>query len=585
MLKPYFKKYFLYYVFGLSAIIIVDLIQLRIPMITGTITDGLQQGTMDKQGLMSLMGWLLLFGFSITVLRFIWRNFIFGTSRRVEYHLRNDFFAHLETLSTSFYNKEKTGDLMAYATNDLNAIRMLVGPAILMLLDTVVLTTIVVYQMIKTTDLTLTLLAVIPMPIIAILSLLLGKVIRQRFDEKQEAFAYLSDIVQENISGIRVIKAFVQEGYEQIQFEKTNEDNFNKNMSVVKVHALMFPLAMLITGVSIAIALGYGGRLTMLGRITLGEFVAFIQYIMMLIWPMIAFGWFINIYSQGMASVVRFREILDTVSDIQDTTKEEAITNSDRDIVPMEGEIRIENLTFRYPDTDQDALKDISLHIKKGQSVGIVGRTGSGKTTLVNLLLRMFDAPMGTIFVDGKIIREWFLKDLRQGIGYVPQDNFLFSDTIGNNISFGLDDVTQEAIEDVAKKVDVHDNIMEFEKQYETIIGERGVTLSGGQKQRVSIARALIKDPALLILDDAVSAVDTKTEERILGHLRESRKNKTTITIAHRISTVQDADCIYVLEEGRLAEYGTHLELVEKEGIYYGMVMKQQLEKSIAETE
>lgn len=578
MLKKYFKKYFFHYVFGLLSIVVIDVIALRIPVITGLITDGLEQGTMDKSDILRQMGWLVLVGISITLLRVVWRVLIFGTARKVEYGLRNDFFAHLEILSTSFYNKQKTGDLMAYATNDLNAIRMLVGPGILMLLDTVVITSIVVYQMISTTDVTLTILAVMPMPIIAFLSLKLGHIIRFRYDKKQEAFAHLSDLVQENISGIRVVKAFVQESYELIRFSQVNEDNFEKNMSVVKVQAIMFPLAMLITGVSITIALGYGGRLTMLGTITLGEFVAFIQYIMMLIWPMFAFGWFINIYSSGMASLKRFEEIMNSVPEIKDNEE----TDSS---LTLEGDIVLKDLTFRYPEAESDALSKISLHIKKGDHIGIVGRTGSGKTTLVNLLLRLFDTDDGTLMIDGKSIKEWPLKNLRNGMGYVPQDNFLFSDSIKNNIGFGLDDFSHELIEETAKNVDVHSNIIEFEDQYETIIGERGVTLSGGQKQRVSIARALIKDPAVLILDDAVSAVDTKTEESILSHLREVRLHKTTITIAHRISTVKDCSCIYVLDEGRLVESGQHEDLVAIKGIYYGMVMKQQLEKSIAEEE
>ena len=578
MLKKYFKEYFFHYLIGLLAIVVIDVIALKIPVITGLITDGLEQGTMDKGDILGQMGWLVLVGISITLLRVVWRVLIFGTSRKIEYGLRNDFFGHLEILSTSFYNKQKTGDLMAYATNDLNAIRMLVGPGILMLLDTVVVTTIVVYQMVRTTDVTLTILAVLPMPIIALLSLKLGHVIRSRFNKKQEAFAHLSDIVQENISGIRVVKAFVQESYELIRFSEVNEDNYDKNMSVVKVQALMFPLAMLITGVSITIALGYGGRLTMLGTITLGEFVAFIQYIMMLIWPMFAFGWFINIYSSGMASLKRFEDIMNIQPEIKD---EEGI---DSDLV-LEGEIKLNHLTFRYPEAETDALTDISLHIKKGEHIGIVGRTGSGKTTLVNLLLRLFDTQDGSIMIDGKSIKEWPLKNLRNGMGYVPQDNFLFSDSIKNNIGFGLDNFTLDLVEESAKNVDVHDNISEFEQEYETVVGERGVTLSGGQKQRVSIARALIKDPSILILDDAVSAVDTKTEERILNHLDKVRLNKTTITIAHRISTVKDCSCIYVLDEGKLVESGKHDELVTLNGIYYGMVMKQQLEKSISEEE
>lgn len=577
MLKKYFKKYFFSYLLGLSAVIIVDLLQLRIPELTGQVTDGLDQQTMGRSELMSMMLLLVVIGLGVVVFRFIWRMNVFGTARKIEYNLRNDFFGHLETLSPSFYNKQKTGDLMAYATNDLNAIRMLVGPGILMLLDTIVLTTIVITKMVQSTNIELTVLAVLPMPIIAIGSLLLGNLMRKRFKAKQEAFAYMSDIVQENISGIRVVKAFVQESLEILRFKKVNQDNYDKNMKVVRIQALVFPLAMMISGVSITITLFVGGQMAMLGEITLGEFVAFIQYIMMLIWPMIALGWFINIFSQGMASVNRFNEILSVKPDIYD---QEKLHDGE-----LKGKIVMENLDFYYPETETPALKDISITIKEGQHIGIVGRTGSGKTTLVNLMMRLFDVPEGSLMVDDVMIKEWPLKTLRGDIGYVPQDSFLFSDTIENNIRFGLDEASMELVTEAAINVDVHDNIIEFEDQYDTVVGERGVTLSGGQKQRISIARALIKNPKVLILDDAVSAVDTKTEERILSHLKDVRKGKTTITIAHRISTVQESDWIYVLDEGQLAEQGTHDQLVEIGGIYEAMVRKQQLEKSISETE
>jgi len=577
-LTKYFKQYFIHYLLGLISIVVVDIIQLKVPEITGNITDDLQKGIMTQSNLLGYIQSLIFVGVMIVLLRFLWRYFIFGTSRKIEYGLRNDFFSHLETLSAHFYHKNKTGDLMAYATNDLGAIRMMVGPGVLMLLDAVVMTIIVVARMIESTTLLLTLLAIIPMPIIALNSLFLGKVIEKRFDEKQQAFAKLSDIVQENISGIRVIKAFVQEAYEIMHFGKVNKDNYEKNMKVVRVHSLMFPLAMLVTGISIAIALGYGGQLAMVGTITLGKFVAFIQYIMMLIWPMIAFGWFINIMSQGKASLKRFQEILDIQPEIIDHSDSESITT-------IQGDIQFNQLNFTYPESQTHVLSEISLHIQQGQTIGIVGRTGCGKTTLVNLLLRLFDYTDGSILVDGKSIQEWPLKELRSAIGYVPQDTFLFSDSISHNISFGLESSDAKAIQEAAENVDVHENIIEFEEGYSTVIGERGVTLSGGQKQRISIARALIKDPAILILDDAVSAVDTKTEEKILGHLREVRRGKTTIMIAHRISTIQDSDVIVVIEEGRILEIGNHTELVEQGGLYASMVQMQQLEKSIQEVE
>lgn len=577
-ITDYIKKYAIYYIVGLGAIVAVDIVQLQIPEITARVTDTLEANQMTMGILKKTLIELILFGVGITVLRFIWRQCIFGTSRKIEYELRNRFFSHLESLDPDFYSHQKTGDLMAYATNDLNAIRMMYGPGILMVLDTFVLTTIVIIQMVRTTDIRLTLFAILPMPLIAIGSIYLGRMISHRFDRKQAAFARLSDIVQENISGIRVIKAFVQSQQEIIAFNGVNKDNFDKNMEVVKLQALTGPLTMLVTGLSITIALGYGGRLTMLGAITLGDFVAFIQYLLMLVWPMMAFGMFINIYSQGMASKKRFADILSvepTITDEQMEVHEQ----------PIIGHIRMDGLTFAYDSTREPVLKDIDLSIQAGDYVGIVGKTGAGKTTLVNLLLRLYDCDEDALWIDGRPIRSYPKSVLREQIGYVPQDNFLFSDTISNNIAFGVDEASQEDIEHMAKQVDVHENIIEFEKGYETLIGERGVTLSGGQKQRVSIARALIKQPAILILDDAVSAVDTKTEERILTHLKEERKGKTTIAIAHRVSTIMHADTILVLDKGRVVEMGNHDTLMERQGTYYQMVMKQQLEESIDDIE
>ncbi len=574
----YIKKYALYYIIGLLAIVTVDIVQLQIPEITARVTDTLESNQMTVELLKKALVELVLFGVAITVLRFVWRECIFGTSRKIEYELRNRFFSHLETLDPDFYSHQKTGDLMAYATNDLNAIRMMYGPGILMALDTFVLTTIVIIQMVRTTDIRLTVFAIMPMPLIAIGSIYLGRMISHRFDRKQAAFARLSDIVQENISGIRVIKAFVQSQQEILAFNGVNKDNFDKNMDVVKLQSVTGPLTMLVTGISITIALGYGGRLTMLGAISLGDFVAFVQYLLMLVWPMMAFGMFINVYSQGMASKRRFAEILSvspTITDDQMEVHEQ----------PIIGHIQMTGLNFYYDQTREPVLKDIDLSIQAGDYVGIVGKTGSGKTTLVNLLLRLYDCDEEALWIDGRPIRSFPKKVLREQIGYVPQDNFLFSDTIANNIAFGADGLTQEDIEHMAKQVDVHDNIIEFEKGYETLIGERGVTLSGGQKQRVSIARALIKRPSILILDDAVSAVDTKTEERILTHLKEERKGKTTIAIAHRVSTIMHADTIIVLDKGRIVEKGNHDTLMEQKGTYYHMVLKQQLEASIDDME
>lgn len=573
-IKPYLKKYAMFYFLGIIGLIVVDVLQLYIPLLIGEITDGLASGGFTQGDILSVLKRLIIIGIIIVLGRFIWRFFIFGTSRKIEYHLRNDFFSHLEKLSLRYFNEHKTGDLMAYATNDLNAIRMAIGPGLLMVVDTILLTVLILYKMFTKINVRLTLISIIPLPIIAGSALFLGKLIRDRFKERQEAFAALTDKVNESISGIRVIKAFVQEFKEIKAFERINKYNYDKNLKVIRLYALLQPLVGIIAGLSILIALAYGGYLTMVNVISLGDFVAFIQYILMLIWPMMALGMSINIFSQGQASLQRFQSVLDEKPEIIDAEKTEKIKK-------IRGNININNLTFKYPNSSVNALEGINLKINEGQTVGIVGRTGSGKTTLVNLLLRLFNPQRGQILFDNIDILDLPLDVLRNSIGYVPQDNFLFSDTITNNIIFGVENKGEEEVVEAAKLSSVHDNIMEFPEKYETVIGERGTTLSGGQKQRISIARALIRKPQILILDDSVSAVDTNTEEEILKNLRNIRKDKTTIIIAHRISTIQNADLIVVLDEGKILESGTHDQLVKNKGLYYDMYQKQQLEKAL----
>ncbi|MDF1617714.1 ABC transporter ATP-binding protein [Petrocella sp. FN5] len=572
----YMKQYTGHYILGVLAVILVDVVQLNIPVITGDITNDLQYGVLTMPLLMRELVKLLIIGIIITLGRFAWRYYIFGTSRHIEKNMRRDYFIKLESLSTDFFNEHKTGDLMAYATNDLNAIRMMVGPGVLMALDAVILTVLVLYKMIGTISLKLTLISILPLPVIAIGSLILGKFIRKRFKDKQEAFAHLSDLVQENISGMRVIKAFVKETYEIAKFNVANQHNYDKNMHVVKLFAIMMPLVTLISGLSIAIALGLGGRMTIRGEITLGDFVAFVQYILILVWPMMAFGWCINIVSQGMASLSRYEKIMATKSTVVD---KEALV----EVAHIKGSIQMQDLTFAYKADTEPVLKNISLSIEAGQSVGILGRTGSGKTTLANLLLRLFDPPENTVFLDGVDVLDLPLEKLRKSFGYVPQDNFLFSDTIINNIGFAKEVIQKEAAMNVAKEACVHDNIEEFKEGYDTIVGERGVTLSGGQKQRISIARALLCEAPVLILDDAVSAVDTKTEEAILDMLKHQRGHQTQILIAHRISTIQHADLIIVLDDGHIVEQGNHETLINNKSLYYEMVKQQQLEKEIIE--
>lgn len=567
-------KYWWRYLIGLSALVGVDLLLLEIPRITGRVTDGLQAGSLNMAGIWQQLIYLLVLGLFIAAMRFAWRWFIFGTSRSVEADLRLDYFRKLEQVSTNFYNEQKTGDLMAYAINDLNAIRMMVGPGVLMALDALALTIFVMIRMTTEVSVTLTLFSIIPMPIIALGSVILGKFVFSRSKEKQEAFAHMSDMVQENISGMRVIKAFVKEGYEEARFAKANNNNYEKNMKMVKLFAFMMPMVSLISGLSIMIALGVGGRMAMIGEISVGSFVAFLQYLLMLVWPMMAFGWCINIFSQGLASLDRFETILKTPIDIYDG--QNLVTPE-----TIHGTIEVKNLTFSYKSDQAPVLKNISFKIKEGQTLGILGRTGSGKTTIANILLRLFNPPEGTVFLGGYDILTLPISRLRKSYGYVPQDNFLFSDKLSGNIAFSKASVDQAQVEAMAKAASVHENIIEFKEGYETVVGERGVTLSGGQKQRVSIARALMVDAPVLILDDAVSAVDTKTEEAILTMLREKRQDQTTIMIAHRISTLQNADHIIVLDEGEIIESGTHESLLEEKGLYYEMTLQQQLEEEI----
>lgn len=575
-LQKYLIKYWWRYVLGLCALVTVDLLLLEIPRITGYITDELQAGTMAISYLYSQLGRLLLLGLIIALFRFTWRWFIFGTSRSIEAGLRMDYFKKLTELSTHFFNEQKTGDLMAYAINDINLIRMMVGPGVLMALDAIVLTVFVMIRMTTEVSLTLTLFSIIPLPIIAGGSVVLGKFVFRRSREKQEAFAHMSDMVQENISGMRVIKAFVKEAYEMTKFAVANKNNYEKNMNMVKLFAFMMPMVSLISGLSIMIALGVGGRMAMIGEISIGDFVAFLQYLLMLVWPMMAFGWCINIFSQGLASLSRFEKILLTEVDVRD----------DDDVVSVEnlrGKIEMKDLTFSYKEGDEPVLRNISFTLNEGETLGILGRTGSGKTTIANILLRLFNPPEASVYLDGHDVLKLPLHQLRQSFAYVPQDNFLFSDTISGNIAFSKALTDPTAVETMAKAASVHENIAAFKEGYETVIGERGVTLSGGQKQRVSIARALMVDAPVLILDDAVSAVDTKTEEAILKMLKEDREDQTTIMIAHRISTLQNADHIIVLDEGSVVESGTHASLLAEKGLYYEMTMQQQLEKEIIE--
>lgn len=500
-----------------------------------------------------------------------------GSARFLEYKLRNDLYFHFQKLSTNYFNNHRTGDLMAHATNDINAVRMAAGPGVIMIFDTIILLTATIIMMSQTISLKLTIIALLPLPFMAYLTSRFGNMIHNRFRNSQESFSRLTEKVQENFSGIRVVKSFVQEREEIDKFTKANQDYFDKNMHLVKVQAVFHPIVQFISGLSLLIVLAYGGILVINREISLGDFVAFNSYLGLLTWPMMAIGWVINILQRGAASMARLNEIFYTKPEIEDDP--ELI---DSKLTTIDGDIQINNLSFSYPGSSAKVLDNINLHIPKGDTLAVIGKTGSGKTTLINLVLRLFDIEKGSIKIDNHDIKEFSLETLRKNIGYVPQDNFLFSTTIKENITFGVDDYTDKGIEEACENAQILDSIKEFPLQFDTVVGERGISLSGGQKQRVSIARALIKNPSILILDDSLSAVDTKTEEAILNRLKDFMKDRTSIIISHRISTIKEADQIIILDDGRIIEQGTHEELLALKGDYYELYQKQLLEEMIA---
>lgn len=574
----YIKKHKWQYIGGIITLFVVDYLSLQIPELTGNITDGLTEHTMNMDGVIRNILFILATGAMMAIGRFLWRYFLFGAARHIQYEIRNEMFAHLEKMSVEYYNENKTGDLMSRFINDLNAVRMAIGMSVISAFDASVMAVMVIVQMMVYVDVKLTLLAIIPMIVIAVGEFYYGKIIKKRFTQKQEALSDFTDQVQESFSGVRVIKAFVQERAEREAFAKANAHTMEKNLNVIRLQAVVMPLLDVIIGVSSLITLLYGGYLALTGQITLGRFVAFNQYVTMLVWPMLAAGEAITSFSQGLASIKRIQEIFNENPEIFD---DEDV----KDVDSITGEIKFDGLTFTHKGNAEPTLDNISLDVPAGTTLAVIGRTGNGKSTLVNLLLRLYNTEDGMIYIDGKDINTIPLKTLRENIAYVPQDNFLFSDTLKNNIAFGVENSEMEEITKATKAACIHDNIVAFPDGYETIVGERGVTLSGGQKQRSSIARALMKNAPILILDDALSAVDTDTEEHILKNLKENRKGKTTILIAHRISTIQNADIILVLEDGKAAECGNHQSLMEQNGIYRSMYEKQQLEAQFAKKE
>jgi len=575
-LSEFFHAHKWQYAIGVLVLLVVDGLQLITPRIIGIATDGLTDGDITMKEIYLYAGLIILIACFIAVLRYFWRMLVMGAARDLEFWLRNKFFAHLETLSPNFYNNRKTGDLMAHATNDISALRMAFGPGVVMITDALFIPAATIAIMLFTTDIRLTLLALLPLPFIAILMGVFGKVIQKRHKDVQAAFSDLTDKVQENMAGIRVVKSFVQEKHEIEKFLKSNESYIEKNMRLVKVFGFMFPLVAFIASLSFIVVLSYGGILVIKDDISLGQFTSFIAYLGLLTWPMMAIGQVVNVLQRGTASMKRLNEIFETKPEITDKDDIDNICLED-----LSPSIEFNNLSFTYSGAMYPALSNIDLKIEAGKSLAILGRTGSGKTTLVNLILRMYNTEEGQLLIGGHDINHIPLRTLRESIGYVPQDNFLFSTTIKDNIAFSNFQMDLEKVSKAAKLAHVYDNILEFPLKFDTILGERGVTLSGGQKQRVSIARAIAKDPKILILDDSLSAVDTKTEEKILEGLKQVMKSRTSIIIAHRISTIKDADEIIVLDEGSIVERGTHQELISLNGLYCSIYQKQLLEEKL----
>ena len=597
-LVPYLKRYRWAYAFGSACVLLTNAIWILFPLVIGRAADDLHTGV-TRHKLLVYAGWLLAIAVTKGIFQFLTRWIVIGISRDIEFDLRNDLFAHLERLSYSYYQRHRTGDIMARVTNDLNAVRMLLGPAIMYSANTIVYTAGALAFMISISP-WLTLFTFLPLPAVSIIIQTFGRRIHERFERIQAMFSDISARAQENFSGARLIRAYVQEEAEIRAFERENKEYIRRSLKLVRLMGMLWPTLEFMLGCALVLVLWLGGREVLIGQSTLklvsnlasptpavtttlllsgtmsvGQFFSFITFMMQLTWPIIALGWVINIFQRGTASLIRINEIMKEEPAIQDApeAKERAVT----------GEIEFRALTFSYD--GKQVLHNINLLVPAGSSLAIVGPTGSGKTTLVNLIPRIYDAEPGMVLIDGCPVRDHSLASLRNSIGFVPQETFLFSDRIRENIALGVESVTDHEISDAANAANIAVDIEGFPEGYETMVGERGITLSGGQKQRTAIARALIRSPRILILDDALSSVDTQTEDKILNHLRDVMQGRTTIFISHRVSTVRNADRIAVLHGGRIVELGTHDELLAINGYYSDLYNKQLLEEELAEVQ
>ena len=598
-LFPYLKKYRASYIWGAVSVLLMNSIWVTFPLVIGRAVDSLKTASVSAETLHTigrLVFLILVVAGSKGIFQFLTRWVVIGVSREIEFDLRNDLFRHLEGLSYGFYQRTRTGDIMARATNDLNAVRMLLGPAIMYSANTIVFTVAAIAFMLSISP-KLTLFAFLPLPAVSIIVQYFGRKIHERFERIQAMFSDISARAQENFSGVRVIRAFVQEEPEIAGFESSNREYIARSLKLVRLMGMLWPTLETMLGLAIVLVLWIGGRevitglstiplksylgttttLHLYGSMSVGDFVAFNLYMVLLTWPVIALGWVINIFSRGTASLGRIHQLMTERPEITDSPDVLRLGPG----AELGGDIEFRHLNFSYNGTQ--VLHDIDLCIPAGSSLAIVGPTGAGKTTLVNLIPRIYDTQPGAVLIDDRPVRSYPLEVLRRNIGFVPQETFLFSETIRENIAFGVQKATDEEVRWAAEAANIAVEIEDFPDKYKTLVGERGITLSGGQKQRTAIARALIRNPRILILDDALSSVDTQTEDKILNHLREVMQGRTTIFISHRVSTVRNADRIAVLHGGRIVELGTHEELIARNGYYTDLYNKQLLEEELAE--
>ncbi|TSA25623.1 ABC transporter ATP-binding protein [bacterium] len=574
LIISYLKQYKKSIAIGVLCLITVDAIQMIVPKIIQHVIDSLHNPSFTMKTILIAAG--IIFGLALVmaVLRYLWRIFLISNSFKIEKTIRNNYYEHLQKLSPRFFQDHNTGDLMAYATNDLNAVRMLFGIGVVLAFD-VFFVTIASFVLMSNINFKMTLYVIIPLPIVTFITIYFGKRLHRLFKKVQDTFSHLSDRVQETISGVRVIKSFGRENAYEDRVGEVAENLVEHNIKLVKIWGMFFPSMFAIIGISMMLTLYIGGTKTILREITIGEFVAFNSYLHLIIWPVIAVGWIVNLYQRGTASLNRIQDIMNQKPEIID---EPCV---DRSITSLQGNICLKHLHYTYPDTEIPVIKDISIDIKAGETLAIVGRTGEGKSTIIKLLTRLFNPPKNEIYIDDHEIYQIPLDTLRKSVAVVSQDIFLFASSVKDNIQFGNENVTHEDVIEIAQISQFYNDIKDFEMEFDSIVGERGVSLSGGQKQRLALSRALIKNAPILVLDDAFSSVDTETEDIILKNIRVSQKDKTVLIIAHRISTMQHADKIVVLDDGKVAEQGTHESLLALNGIYTDIYNRQKLREEL----